>query len=214
MSRESWDIFFDMQGYLKLCRKLFGSNIKKITIEDLKIVNKFKIVVFVPDKNADLIAKAMSDAGAGKIGNYENCSFRLKGTGTFLGNKLSNPSRGDAGKLVKVSEIRVEMLCDEKNLENAVKQMLLIHPYEEPAYEIYPVLSGVSGKTYLNVELKKPVSVHAVLKKSGRSVNKELLKNNQLINRAVISNKEVTKRFKTKTLYIKKLQSSIKLKVA
>jgi hypothetical protein len=101
---------------------------------------KYKIVVFVPEQDVDKITFAMANAGAGRIGDYTVCSFRSKGTGTFKGGSSSNPSIGKKRKFEKVKELRLEMLCDKKSLNNALDKMLAIHPYEEPAYEIYEVL--------------------------------------------------------------------------
>jgi hypothetical protein len=101
---------------------------------------KYKIVVFVPPDETDRLTFAMAKEGAGKIGNYTVCSFRMQGTGTFEGGSSANPRVGKKGKFEKVKEVRLEMLCDEKYLNNAVDKMLAVHPYEEPAYEIYEVL--------------------------------------------------------------------------
>lgn len=103
-------------------------------------VKKYKIVTFVPEKYTDRIAFAMADAGAGKIGDYSVCTFRIKGTGTFIAGEGTNPRIGRKGKYERVQETRLEMICDRKNLSKAVDKMLTVHPYEEPAYEVYEVM--------------------------------------------------------------------------
>ncbi|MCI0448798.1 MAG: hypothetical protein L0Y79_03300 [Chlorobi bacterium] len=103
-------------------------------------IKKYKIVVFVPPDKADSISFAMASAGAGVIGNYTVCSFRTKGTGTFKGGEDSSPSVGKKGRFEKVSEIRLEMICSKEKLDSAIGEMLKVHPYEEPAYEIYEVI--------------------------------------------------------------------------
>lgn len=106
----------------------------------MKFKKKYKIVTFVPPSASDRITFAMAKEGAGKIGGYTVCSFRMKGTGTFKGGKTTKPAVGRKGKFEKTQEVRLEMICNKKNLKNAVNKMLSVHPYEEPAYEIYEVL--------------------------------------------------------------------------
>ncbi len=108
---------------------------------------KHKIIVFVPLKNADELTFAMASAGAGIIGNYTVCSFRVTGIGTFLGGEGSNPKAGKRGRFEMAEEVRIEMLCDKKNLDKAIDKIYEVHPYEEPAYEIYKV--SVRAKTSL-----------------------------------------------------------------
>ncbi len=100
-----------------------------------------KIVVFVPETHSDIVRKAMGDAGAGKIGNYSHCSFSSKGQGRFLPLKGSNPSIGKVGTSEVVDEERIEFVCEEKNLKNIVSAMKESHPYEEVAFDIYPLLN-------------------------------------------------------------------------
>ncbi len=99
---------------------------------------KKKIVTYVPPIHADNVAGAMAKAGAGRIGNYDACSFRTEGIGTFLGNERSNPRVGKRGKLEQVEETRLEMIVDEWNVGATVRALIGVHPYEEPSYEIYP----------------------------------------------------------------------------
>jgi dinuclear metal center YbgI/SA1388 family protein len=98
-----------------------------------------KLVTFVPRVAVDTVASAMSGAGAGLIGNYDSCSFRTAGTGTFRGNKLSTPAIGQTGQLQRVDEVRLEMLVENDLLPAVVQAMKLVHPYEEVAYDIYPL---------------------------------------------------------------------------
>ena len=109
---------------------------------------KYKIVVFVPSAEADRLTFEMAEAGAGKIGDYTMCSFRINGTGTFRGGSSTNPYAGVKEKFEKVEEIRLEMLCDKSNLHNTVDKMLAAHPYEVPAYEIYEVLVKTEVKEW------------------------------------------------------------------
>jgi dinuclear metal center YbgI/SA1388 family protein len=98
-----------------------------------------KVVVFVPEADLERVADAMFEAGAGHIGQYSQCSFRLAGTGTFFGSEESNPTIGQRGKREQVSEWRLEVLCGEAVLGNVLEAMRAAHSYEEPAYDIYPL---------------------------------------------------------------------------
>lgn len=98
-----------------------------------------KIVVFVPLESADEVRKAMGDAGAGKIGNYSNCSFSCVGTGRFLPLDGANPTIGSIGSAEKVQEERIEMICSREKLKDVIKAMKESHPYEEVAFDIYPL---------------------------------------------------------------------------
>jgi dinuclear metal center YbgI/SA1388 family protein len=105
-----------------------------------------KIVCFVPESRADAVRQALSEAGAGVIGEYSQCSFNLAGTGTFRGSKKSNPTIGKAGQLESVAEIRVEMDCPTSRLGDAVSRLRVVHPYEEPAFDIYPLIDEPDGQ--------------------------------------------------------------------
>lgn len=104
------------------------------------MTEKVKIVVFVPEAQVDAVLEAIGNAGAGKIGNYSHCSFSVKGIGRFLPLDGSNPAIGQIGKFEEVIEERLEFVCDKNHLENVIKAMKKTHPYEEVAYDIYPLL--------------------------------------------------------------------------
>lgn len=98
-----------------------------------------KVVVFVPVQNVDQVADAMSAAGAGRIGDYEKCSFRIPGSGTFQGSDTTKPTVGDAGQFETVEELRLEMVAPTSKLPEVVEAIRQSHPYEEPAFDIYPL---------------------------------------------------------------------------
>ncbi|MCS6849572.1 MAG: Nif3-like dinuclear metal center hexameric protein [Gemmataceae bacterium] len=100
---------------------------------------QYKIVVFVPDSDLNRVADALFTAGAGHIGQYSECSFRLAGTGTFFGSDATNPTVGQKGRREEVAEWRLEAICPEASLEAAVAAMRRAHSYEEPAYDVYPL---------------------------------------------------------------------------
>lgn len=100
---------------------------------------ELKLVVFVPKEHADALRSALSGAGAGVIGNYSECSFNLEGIGTFFGNEASNPVVGQAGTLERAPEVRLEMVCPRKALPAVTRALYASHPYEEPAWDLYPL---------------------------------------------------------------------------
>ncbi len=102
-------------------------------------MKKYKIVVYVPEGDADKLREAMGNAGAGVIGNYTHCMFTIKGTGQFKPGPGSNPTIGEVGKLERVEEVRIETLCDGKKLKDILKAVKEVHPYEEPATDVYPI---------------------------------------------------------------------------
>lgn len=99
-----------------------------------------KIVVFVPISHADKVRQALGLAGAGKIGNYEFCSFSSKGVGRYRGNKKSSPAIGKVGKYEAVAEERIETIVPRKIIKKVIKNIKRIHPYEEVALDIYPLM--------------------------------------------------------------------------
>ncbi len=100
---------------------------------------QIKLAVFVPESHVDKVAEAIHQSGGGIIGEYSHCSFRSTGTGTFKGSNESNPSLGKKGKVEFVEEVRLEVLVDEWKLNQIIRAMKNVHPYEEVAYDIFPL---------------------------------------------------------------------------
>lgn len=98
-----------------------------------------KLVTFVPEKDLDRVASAMSEAGAGRIGDYEQCSYRIAGEGTFFGTESTNPQVGVKGRLAKVAEVRIEMVVPNRRLPEVIAALRRSHPYEEVAFDVYPL---------------------------------------------------------------------------
>lgn len=98
-----------------------------------------KIVTFVPEPDAQRVSDGLASVGAGVIGAYTNCSFSIPGAGTFLGGEGTNPTAGKAGELSSVPEIRLEMVCPEDAIPLALETLRALHPYEEPACDVYPL---------------------------------------------------------------------------
>lgn len=95
-----------------------------------------KINVTVPESHTEYLIKVMADAGAGVIGTYTHCSIITKVEGTFLPQKGSNPYFGEIGKLNREPESKIEMLCPEEKLQEVLKAIGSVHPYETPAIDV------------------------------------------------------------------------------
>ncbi|HEV8060918.1 MAG TPA: Nif3-like dinuclear metal center hexameric protein [Gemmataceae bacterium] len=119
-----------------------------------------KLVIFVPMQNLNAVADALFTAGAGHIGHYRECSFRQEGIGTFFGSEAANPTVGQKGRREEVAEYRLEAICPRDCVEAAMAAMRKAHSYEEPAYDVYPLLAkaGKEGEGRLGV-LPAPVSL-------------------------------------------------------
>ncbi|HHV19628.1 MAG TPA: Nif3-like dinuclear metal center hexameric protein, partial [Thermoanaerobacterales bacterium] len=105
-----------------------------------------KLVVFAPKGYEDTVRNAMGDAGAGHIGNYSDCSFNTEGFGTFKPLDGTKPFIGEKGKLEKANEIRIETIIPENLQKKVINAMIKAHPYEEVAFDIYPLENP--GKVY------------------------------------------------------------------
>lgn len=98
-----------------------------------------KLVIYVPLTHADNIRKALGEAGAGKLGNYDFCSFSSRGIGRFRGNEKSNPTIGKRGKIASVEEEKIETIVPRKILKQVIEKAKAVHPYEEMAFDVYAV---------------------------------------------------------------------------
>lgn len=100
-----------------------------------------KIVTFVPAGAVDAVVTAMTDAGAGRIGDYRGCHFRSDGTGAFVAEEEAAPRVGGPG-LNRVPEVRIEMFAPPGTRDRAVAALVSVHPYEEPAFDVYETISN------------------------------------------------------------------------
>ena len=98
-----------------------------------------KLVVFVPPEALDAVRSALFAAGAGRIGDYERCSWYTEGTGTFLGGEGASPTVGEAGREERVPEFRLETVYPVEREADVVRALRAAHPYEEPAFDLYPL---------------------------------------------------------------------------
>ena len=124
---------------------------------------ELKLVVFVPRSHVAALRSALShELGAGSIGNYSECSYELDGQGTFFGNDAAQPAVGVRGKLELVAETRLEMRCPASSVKDLARVIAAHHPYEEPAWDLYPLVGAPLPNTVgagRLLELDTPISV-------------------------------------------------------
>ncbi len=120
----------------KICDVL-GLQNKKVLIPQKNTIKK--LTTYVPNNNAEEVRLALFKAGAGTIGNYDNCSYNMKGYGTYRGNKNSNPVIGKKGKLHTENETFISVIYEKHKEKNILSALFNKHPYEEVAYDIVPL---------------------------------------------------------------------------
>ena len=99
-----------------------------------------KLVVFVPEAALDEVRDALFAAGAGRIGDYERCSWYTAGTGTFMGGETADPTIGERGREERVPELRLETVFPAERQGEVVAALRGAHPYEEPAFDVYELV--------------------------------------------------------------------------
>lgn len=123
-----------------------------------------KLVVFIPEAHVDRVAQAVFNAGAGAIGDYRKCSYRLHGQGTFLGTEGTHPTVGRKGRLEHVDEVRLEVVFPHGRLADVTAAVRRAHPYEVPAFDVYPLVAppdAESGQGRVG-RFDKPVGLAAL----------------------------------------------------
>jgi hypothetical protein len=145
-----------------------------------------KLYTFVPAANADRVRQAIFDAGAGHIGNYDECSFNAEGFGTFRGGANTDPFVGKPGESHKENEIKIEVMFPAWLEKNVTKGLLSAHPYEEVAYDIIklenkfaPIGSGVIGN------LNKPMEEAGFLKLIKETFRLKVVRHSPLLNKTL-----------------------------
>lgn len=98
-----------------------------------------KLVTFCPEESVEKVAETLAAAGAGLIGDYDHCSFRSDGVGTFRGLEGSNPAVGQPGRLERAPEVRLEVRFSSPRQAAVIEALRASHPYEEPAFDVYPL---------------------------------------------------------------------------
>jgi dinuclear metal center YbgI/SA1388 family protein len=117
----------------KICEVLNLQNTKILIPQDNTLK---KLTTYVPVENAEKVRNSLFKAGAGNIGNYDQCSFNAEGIGTYRGNENSNPVLGEKGKIHKEKEVIISVIFEKNKEKSLLKSLFKSHPYEEVAYEI------------------------------------------------------------------------------
>ncbi len=102
-------------------------------------MSKYKLVFTIPVPYAEQARKAIGQAGAGKLGAYSFCSFSVRGVGRFKPEQGAKPAIGEVGKFEEVEEERIECQCDSELVTEVLAALKRVHPYEEIAYDLYPL---------------------------------------------------------------------------
>lgn len=167
----------------KLAEKLKLTNLKILQPDGSQLK---KIVVYCPLDYADALREAMFKAGAGNIGRYDHCSYNTTGEGTFRAKEGTNPFVGEIGKTHVEKEVKIESVVSSLNLAQVIKAMIAIHPYEEVAYDIFPLenTQTATGAGMIG-ELKEEISINDYLKKVKEALQAQTIKFNAPINRPI-----------------------------
>ena len=167
----------------KICEKLELQNCRILapTPGFLK-----KLVTFVPVSDSEKVRKALFDAGAGHIGNYDSCSFNQTGNGTFRGNDQTNPYVGEKNQLHTEEETRIETIFSKHMQSKVIQALLQAHPYEEVAYDIYPLDNDYSQSGIGMIgELGQPMNEMEFLRKLKEAFKCEVVKHTQLLGKPI-----------------------------
>lgn len=132
-----------MQGINKYLADML--NLQHVRILDPQKNKLIKLITFVPCTHAELVRNSLFNAGAGHIGNYDNCSYNTAGEGTFRAGENTNPFIGRANEIHTENEIRIEVILPDYKLSEVKRALIAVHPYEEPAYDIYNLANVWEG---------------------------------------------------------------------
>ena len=167
----------------KIAEKIGLKNVRVLEAKENALV---KLVTFVPSAQAEEVRKALFSAGCGCIGNYDSCSYNQEGEGTFRAQEGTHPFCGKTGELHTEKEVRIETVLPAYRKAGAVKALIAAHPYEEPAFDIYPLQNtwsqagaGVIG------ELEAPETESEFLKRIKKIFEVECLRHNKLTGREI-----------------------------
>lgn len=166
-----------------LCKKLGLINCKPLLSSENQLR---KLVTFIPKTHLKKVSDAVFSAGAGHIGNYENCGFNAEGTGTFKAGENTNPFVGEKGKIHYEPEIRFETVFPSYIQHKVIDTLIESHPYEEVAYDIYK-LENIFDKTGTGMigELKNKISEFDFLKKIKTNLNAGIIRHTALLNKSI-----------------------------
>lgn len=167
----------------KICQKIGLENTKILTPGKLKLS---KLVVFVPNNFADEVRKTIFESGGGKIGNYDLCSFNSTGSGTFRASEESNPFVGEKGNIHEEPETKIEVVVPSHLMSKVIDAMVKVHPYEEVAYDIYPLQNNWEQMGMGMVgELPEALDEHEFLLKIKEIFKAESIRYTNLLNKKI-----------------------------
>ena len=147
----------------KMAEKLGLKNLRVLEPKENALL---KLVTFVPVAQASEVRNALFSAGCGCIGNYDSCSYNVVGEGTFRASEGTHPFCGNIGELHTEKEVRIETVLPAYKKTEAIKALLHAHPYEEPAYDLYPLQNswGQAGSGLIG-DLEHPATELEFLKR-------------------------------------------------
>ena len=167
----------------KIAEKLQLTNLQVLRP---KVGTLNKLTTFIPKKNTESVLEKLHEAGAGMIGDYKNCSFRIEGTGTFLPTDKANPAIGTLNQLERVQEDRVELIFPSYLKSKILNALFKFHPYEEVAYYLHELInidknvgSGMIGK------LQNPMNIIDFLEYIKIKLNTKMIRHTELVNESV-----------------------------
>ncbi len=167
----------------KIAEKLELQNTK---ILDSKTNHLIKLVYFVPVEHAETTRKAVFESGAGQIGKYDMCSYNVQGKGSFRAGEGTDPFVGKKGELHYEDETRVEVILPRHLLKNVIKSLIESHPYEEVAYDIYPIENdfSIAGSGIIG-DLKKEIPETDFLMKLKNTFHANGIRYTKLLNKPI-----------------------------
>ncbi|MDI3521774.1 Nif3-like dinuclear metal center hexameric protein [Anaerophaga thermohalophila] len=164
---------------------------KKIGLSNVEVLSPrpgllIKLVTFVPADYAEKVRASIFDAGAGVIGNYDSCSYNLEGRGSFRAGENTNPFVGDKGTIHYEKEERIETILPAHLKNKVLKALFESHPYEEVAYDLYPLENQWPQVGFGAIgDLKEPRTEEEVLKKIKISTGAECIRHTELSGKPV-----------------------------
>ncbi len=160
-------------------------------IDDPKILaptsgNLIKLAVFCPKTHTETVKQALFQAGAGEIGNYDECSFSSQGTGTFRANENATPHIGEVNKRHQEAEEKIEVIITSHQKGQVINAMLNAHPYEEVAYDLIPLLNtnAEQGAGMIGT-LNEPVDEVSFLKNLKKTFNCGVIRHTNLLGNSI-----------------------------
>jgi dinuclear metal center YbgI/SA1388 family protein len=159
----AWDVVEG--GVNDFLMEMMGVKNARVLRKTAAKTTQYKVVAFVPFEATERVAGAMFGAGAGRIGEYSRCSFRVEGAGTFMGSEKSHPAVGKKMIYETVGENRVEMVVKASVLEGVLSAMKKAHPYEEPVFDVIPLFNANDAGQGRIGELEKATERREVLRR-------------------------------------------------